>query len=290
MSQSLHSSHSDTPDGFGEPTKSWLPWGVAGVFLWLLLFAAGVLIPAEESRRKLGWKPQSTTDAAASQLELRLAEIEKVVHANPSEETGTLKGAVPTLQPDPESSAATAPGAAAPKPQEARDLVPVPRLVRDATPEEDRPRILDFLIATFSFTPLNVAFLCVLAAFVGGCSINKSGIRRIQDEIKALEANPPEPPNPEISRLRLRLDYLTEHPGYSAIRGLVVYLIIISGLFIIGAPLTGDDPNQSVSLGQYMKLAGLFSFFGYLSGHDPTVFSSVISLGTKQISSGKTPS
>jgi hypothetical protein len=65
-------------------------------------------------------------------------------------------------------------------------------------------------------------------------------------------------------------------------------LIIISGLFIIGAPLTGEDDNQGVSLAQQIKMAGLFSFFGYLSGYDPTVFSSVIGFGAKHLNSTRT--
>jgi hypothetical protein len=144
-----------------------------------------------------------------------------------------------------------------------------------------------FVVATFTFTPLNVGILCILASFIGGCSINKNEILRIQQEIFDLEAKPPIPPNPDLTRLRQRFDHLTEHPDYSTICGLVVYLIIISGLFIIGAPLTGENGTQSVTLAQYMKLAGLFSFFGYLSGYDPTVFSSVIGLGTKQFNTDK---
>ena len=215
-------------EDFGNITKHRLIWGVGGVFLWMLIFSAGVLIPSEPSRKNLGWTGATTPAVATTTV------AEKPIK------------------------------------------------------HDDPPIICDFLLASLTFTPLNVGYLCVLAAFIGGCSINKNEIRRIQQQIIIIESSPLIPPNPEVYGLRQRLDYLTEHPGYSIIRGLVVYLIIISGLFIIGAPLTGEDDNQGVSLAQYIKMAGLFSFFGYLSGYDPTVFSSVIGFGAKHLNSTKT--
>lgn len=238
-------------EDFGQLTKHRLPWGVAGVLLWLLLFSVGVLIPAEPSRKNLGWTSESESQANTKNLEERINELEK-------------KEKIPKLT----------------------DSDNKPPVVATGKPH----KIWSFFVATFTFTPLNIGYLCILAAFIGGCSINKNEIHRIQQEIFDIEANPPVPPNPDIVRLKQRLDYLTEHPGYSTIRGLVVYLIIISGLFIIGAPLTGENGTQSVTLGQYMKLAGLFSFFGYLSGYDPTVFTSVVGLGSKHLSNVKTPS
>jgi hypothetical protein len=88
------------------------------------------------------------------------------------------------------------------------------------------------------------------------------------------------------SSLKRRLNYLTEHPGYSTIRGLVVYLVLISGLFIIGAAPQGGDPDHQDILTQYMKLAGLFSFFGFLAGYDPTVFTAMINFGSTRLRNG----
>jgi hypothetical protein len=102
-----------------------------------------------------------------------------------------------------------------------------------------------------------------------------------------LHTKPNEPPDPEIVRLSNKLDYLTENPCYSAIRGFVVFLVIVSGLFVIGAPLTGVDGNDNVSLAQYIKMAGLLSFFSYHSGYDPTVFTSFISFGSSHLNKGK---
>lgn len=291
---------------YGPLTKHRLPWGVAGVFMWMLLFSVGVLIPAESSRKNLGWKSDSETQANAKKLEERIGELEKkVTKPDAPKNPKTTDSTKPETQKEPatqtssEGAPTTSPG-----------TPPVVPDVSQNSPKQNEPPITDtkdqnkeeptsstqiypskfwsFVVATFTFTPLNVGILCILAAFIGGCSVNKSEIHRIQQEILDLEAKPPVPPNPDLTRLRQRLDYLTEHPGYSTIRGLVVYLIIISGLFIIGAPLTGENGTQAVTLAQYMKLAGLFSFFGYLSGYDPTVFSAVIGLGTKQLNTNKT--
>lgn len=259
VASATKTSRPDIAVDFGHLTKHRLPWGVFGVIVWMLLFAVGVLVPAEPSRKVLGWKSESDVKAAASTLEARVAALE-------------TKDQGPETQPAPQ---------AAPAPEENQKV----KKKKEKTPG----KFQSFVIATFTFTPINVGILCILAAFIGGCSINKNEIRRIQQAILDLEAEPPVPPNPELVRLRQRLDYLTEHPGYSTIRGLVVYVIIISGLFIIGVPLTGENGSQSITLAQYMKLAGLFSFFGYLSGYDPTVFSSVIGIGTKHLNPTKPP-
>lgn len=293
---------------FGKLTRHRLPWGVAGVFAWLLLFSIGVLIPAEPSRINLGWNPQSDVETKSKKLEERITEIENKVNTPKSDkqappkspDTGNTEKSkdAPSGNPTTGSASKELTGNAnqvnpsagdqpKTKPEnQVKDEKPI--AARIDTKECNKPsKFWSFVIATFTFTPLNVGILCVLAAFIGGCSINKNEISRIHQEILDLEANPPILPNPELARLRQRLDYLTEHPGYSTIRGLVVYLIIISGLFIIGAPLTGENGTQSITLSQYMKLAGLFSFFGYLSGYDPTVFSSVIGVGTRQLNSSK---
>lgn len=287
-------------DDFGSITKHRLPWGVSAVFLWLLLFAVGVLIPSEPSRKILGWESQSASNPKV--LESRVSELEKAAKlpkpgeaVNPTPVNAGTPGKtllVANLESPPASAKASGEATLPPTPNQ--DSANSGK----QSPEESPPagkrqskkqpsKLKHFIIAAFTFIPLNIGLLCVLAAFIGGCSINKNEIRRIQQQIFDLEANPPVHPNPEITRLQQRLDYLTEHPGYSTIRGLVVYLIIISGLFIIGAPFTGENGNHTVSLEQYMKLAGLFSFFGYLSGYDPTVFTSVIGIGSKHLNTVK---
>jgi hypothetical protein len=63
----------------------------------------------------------------------------------------------------------------------------------------------------------------------------------------------------------------------------VVYLILISGLQIIGsAPVWEGLPDKEL-LANYIKQAGLFSFLGYLAGYDPTVFTSMINFGSSRL-------
>ena len=60
-------------------------------------------------------------------------------------------------------------------------------------------------------------------------------------------------------------------------RGLVIYLIFISGLYIAAAdPFSGEQ--QSGKLAQYLRLAGLLSLLGFMVGYDPTRFSHWIDL------------
>ena len=235
------------------PPDRRLLWGLAAVGLWLLLFAMGVLIPSETSRKNLGWKPPGDAKTelanqqqdAVAKLQQRLAAVEEAAGI--------------TAKPIP---AASAPAAAA-----------------DPTPVGGG-RFWDFVIAALSFLPLNAGLLCILAAFIGGCSVNKEEIWQLKADLAALQ--PADEPTRGVD-LRRRLNYLTEHPGYSAIRGLVVYLVLISGLFIVGGDPMGDASDQLSALTQYMRLAGLFSFFGYLAGYDPTVFTSLLRLGSSRL-------
>ena len=88
---------------------------------------------------------------------------------------------------------------------------------------------------------------------------------------------------PEVDRERKRLNYLAESPGYSALRGIVVYLVIISGLLVAGGSPLVIDTDHKEQLTQYFKLAGIFSFFGYLAGSDPTIFSAMVEFGSGRL-------
>ncbi len=238
------------------PPDRRLQWGLAGVGLWLLLFAMGVLVPSEASRKHLGWNPPPEPQAELAKQQGAVAKLQQ--------QLDHLAAAV--------KNPATAPVATPPEAPAAPAAAP--------PPPSTLQRLRAFGIAALSFTPINIGLLCILAAFIGGCSVNKEEIWQLQADLAAL------PPTAEPScgvDLRRRLNYLTEHPGYSSIRGLVVYLILISGLFVVGGDPVGDGGNQVNALTQYMRLAGLFSFFGYQAGYDPTVFTSLINLGSSRL-------
>lgn len=269
-----------------------LYWGLGALVLWFLVFATGILIPSKESRIRLGWKP------AIEQLD-ELRKLPKIV-ADMEKEFNQLKVKVSAIG-DPEHVATdqttepTPPSPEIPPPSAAATPPPIPSPPPSPAPTASLALVApidpnssgsfgDFLIAMFSFTPLNVAILCMLAAFIGGCTENTTEIERLRGELKKLSADGGSSPDNKAAISR-RLAYLTEHPGHSAIRGLVVYLIIMSGLFIIGAPPLGDASILQDPLGQYVKLAALLSFFGYLAGYDPTVFTTMLNFGAQRLNS-----
>jgi hypothetical protein len=76
--------------------------------------------------------------------------------------------------------------------------------------------------------------------------------------------------------LTQKLAYMEEHPAFSMIRGLVVYLVIVSGLYIAAAD--PFDSNQQASFTQYIRLAGMISLLGFVVGYDPSRFKSWLDL------------
>lgn len=138
-----------------------------------------------------------------------------------------------------------------------------------------------YFLATLTFMPVNVALLTVLAAFLGGCSGSPQFVRDIWDRLirgKGSSASEEE--------MRSRYNYLNEHPAFSAFRGLIVYLVIASGLFVFaGSESFTSEPDQTDSLTRYIRYAGIFSVFGYLAGHDPTVFTSLLRIVGKRVQS-----
>jgi hypothetical protein len=279
-----------------EKEMSWPPdrrlaWGLISLVLWLLLFAIGVLIPSENSRIRLGWRPDNEK-RDATKLREEVDELKnKLTTAkddkNQTTQSPSIESKVSTDDLTSVSPGGASPGASekptiAENPDTKQILQEIRGLSEDLKRQNDiKARagggLGDFLIASCSYMPINIGLLCILAAFMGGCSVNKNSIFDVQSEIATLQ------PGERLYALKRRLGYLTEHPGYSTIRGLVVYLILISGLFIVGATPEGGFGEHQEFLSQYMRLAGLFSFVGFLTGYDPTVFTSMLSFGSNRI-------
>lgn len=111
------------------------------------------------------------------------------------------------------------------------------------------------------YTPLNAALLTVLAALVGGCSSYLATASR----------------KPSLSRNATadeakRLDFLSEWPVASMIRGFLVYVASIAGIYI-----TTDDPFSAPTPAQYVRVVGLLSFLGFALGYDPTLVDNLLS-------------
>jgi len=127
---------------------------------------------------------------------------------------------------------------------------------------------INFFMSLLTYTPTNIALLCIIAAFSGGCAsrlliagiAKKSGLDIQKTEIDKTDSHL----------------YMAENPFSSMLRGLVVYLAFLGGVFIANpAPFAAPTPEQ------YAQSAGVVSFLSFIVGYDPTVFRSFISLAGK---------
>jgi hypothetical protein len=114
------------------------------------------------------------------------------------------------------------------------------------------PEPLDFpvmfrygLIVFSSYTVTNVAMLCCLSSLLGG--LYRGATRTEPGSI-----------SPSVVGMRL-LPYL--------IQGFVIFLFIVSGLFLLG-----DDPFGNLTQSKYIRLAGSASLFSFVAGYKPRVF------------------
>jgi hypothetical protein len=125
--------------------------------------------------------------------------------------------------------------------------------------EWSREDLVAAVAAILLYTPTNVAFLTLLAGFVGGCA---SYVTFVQAKPRA-EGDPeqvgPAGPNREAFR--------TESPFASMFRSFLVYLAFITGIFI-----TAGNPFERATAEQYVRFAGTLSLFGFVVGYDPAKF------------------
>lgn len=107
-----------------------------------------------------------------------------------------------------------------------------------------------FVAAMCVYTPINVAFLAMLAGFLGGCASQITYNRTAGASLTEIQAT-----------------FRTENPVASMVRSFVVYLAFIAGVYV-----ATTEPFASVSADQYLRLAGTISFFAFVVGYDPTKF------------------
>ena len=228
--------------------RRWL-WGSAVGLIWFVVFSAGILIDAQPHREALGWKTDDVRqDAIVGKLTQQIlravgpSSTSDDLARRPDQAISALQLLTSTIQS--QQSKAT-------------------RLV---TLESDPWKTLyHFAGGMLLFTPINVALLALLAGFIGGCASNESDREIIQQQIAR------SPTLNEQILLKRRLAYLEEHPAYSMMRSFIVYLVFISGLYVVSS-----DPfspaTQAQGFTQYIRLAGLVSLLGFVVGYDPTRF------------------
>lgn len=118
-------------------------------------------------------------------------------------------------------------------------------------PAPGRSVVWAFIAAFFCYSPTNMAMLTLTAGFLGGCVSNAIFTTLEEEELKRI---------PER-----QLAFLSENPLSATMRGFVIYLCLVAGLYV-----AMDDPFKDSTPGQYARLAGSLSLVAFVVGYDPT--------------------
>ena len=118
-----------------------------------------------------------------------------------------------------------------------------------------------------TFTPSNIAILCLVSAFTGGCS----SLLVIKKAQKALGLDDPATNNKSNSQI-----FMNESPFSSMLRGILVFFAFLAGVFI-----TSSNALTAPTAQAYTQAAGVVSMLAFLVGYDPTMFRNLINLTEK---------
>jgi len=125
--------------------------------------------------------------------------------------------------------------------------------------------LYSLIICIFTYTPTNIAILCLTSAYIGGCA-SKLVIRNIEQTL----------PDSADNEKTIAHAYMSEPPMCSMVRGIVIYFAYIAGVCITDADLF-NEPTVTA----YIKSAGIISLLSFLVGYDPTIFHSFIKVAEK---------
>jgi hypothetical protein len=118
--------------------------------------------------------------------------------------------------------------------------------------------VVSFLGSTMIYAPTNLAILAILSGLIGGCSSNL-----------AYDSMHRSLPNVDPRRLM----FMRESPAAGMIRGFVVYLALIAGLFF-----AVEEPFKNVMPAQFTRLAGSVSLIAFAIGYDPSRLERILQL------------
>ncbi len=124
-----------------------------------------------------------------------------------------------------------------------------------------------FIMSLITYTPTNIAFLCIAAAFCGGCSSNLGIVSKLKEDTAESIGN---------SNTNASQNLIQQNPFNCLIRGFVVYIAFIGGMYVVA-----DSPFTSTSPDQYARAAGGLSLLAYLVGYDQSNFVNLINLSSK---------
>lgn len=127
--------------------------------------------------------------------------------------------------------------------------------------------LFKFIMTLLTFTPSNIAILCLASSFTGGCA-SLLVIRKAQ-KLLGLTDQPK-------SQVTSKIIYMSESPFSSMIRGILVFFAFLAGVFI-----TSSDALSAPTPQAYTQAAGVVSLLAFLVGYDPTMFNSLINLSEK---------
>lgn len=123
-----------------------------------------------------------------------------------------------------------------------------------------------FIMTMLTFTPSNIAILCLVSAFTGGCA----SLLVIKKAKKALGLD--EAANAKSSSQI----YMSENPFSSMLRGILVFFAFLAGVFV-----TSSNALSAPTAQAYTQAAGVVSMLAFLVGYDPTIFRSLVSISEK---------
>lgn len=124
----------------------------------------------------------------------------------------------------------------------------------------------NFLITMLTFTPSNIAILCLVSAFTGGCA-SLLVIKKAERAL-GLDKNENDRSNSQL--------YMSENPFSSMLRGILVFFAFLAGIFI-----TSSNALTAPTAEAYTQAAGFVSMIAFIVGYDPTMFRTFVNLTEK---------
>ncbi len=127
--------------------------------------------------------------------------------------------------------------------------------------------VFKFVMTMLTFTPSNIAILCLVSAFTGGCA----SLLVISKARRDLGLD--EQPNQNKASSQI---YMSENPFSSMLRGILVFFAFLAGVFI-----TSSNALTAPTAQAYTQAAGVVSMLAFLVGYDPTMFRTLMSISEK---------
>lgn len=124
-----------------------------------------------------------------------------------------------------------------------------------------------FIMTILAFTPTNIAILCIVSAFTGGCA----SLLVVSKAEKVLDFTKQGDDNKTDSHI-----YMAENPFSSMLRGVLVFFAFLAGIFVTSSTAISSPTPQA-----YTQAAGVVSMLSFIVGYDPTLFKTLISIGEK---------